>query len=145
MVWTPSPLGWGLHVPSDSHSLIHSLTHFYLHSLELAPWVLGTRPGARSAIEAEPDMVPTLGWICLRKQVNTEEILTLSCHHHHKLLKMFHSPGCPGGATFGPGQDPGVTGWSPTLGSLHGACFSLCLCLCLCVSILKIIIINKLF
>ena len=29
-----------------------------------------------------------------------------------------------------------VRGWSPTLGSLHGACFSLCLCLNLffCVS-----------
>ena len=26
--------------------------------------------------------------------------------------------------------DPEVPGWSPTLGSLHGACFSLCLCLC---------------
>ena len=32
---------------------------------------------------------------------------------------------------FGPGLDPGVRGSSPTSGSLHGACFSLCLCLCL--------------
>ena len=30
-----------------------------------------------------------------------------------------------------PGRDPGVLGWSPKSGSLHGACFSLCLCLCL--------------
>ena len=29
------------------------------------------------------------------------------------------------------GRDPGDLGSSPTLGSLHGACFSLCLCLCL--------------
>ena len=34
-------------------------------------------------------------------------------------------------AAFGSGCDPGVPGSSPTLGSLHGACFSLCLCLCL--------------
>ena len=31
---------------------------------------------------------------------------------------------------FGPGRDPGVPGSSPTSGSWHGACFSLCLCLC---------------
>ena len=31
---------------------------------------------------------------------------------------------------FGPGYDPGVLGSSPALGSLHGACFSLCLSLC---------------
>ena len=37
-------------------------------------------------------------------------------------------------SAFGPGHDPGVPGSSPTLGSLHGACFSLCLCLCLCLS-----------
>ena len=36
---------------------------------------------------------------------------------------------------FGPGRDPGVPGLSPTLGSLHGACFSLCLCLCLSLSL----------
>ena len=28
---------------------------------------------------------------------------------------------------FGPGRDPGVQGLSPTWGSLHGACSSLCL------------------
>ena len=33
-------------------------------------------------------------------------------------------------AAFGPGCDPGDPGLSPTSGSLHGACFSLCLCLC---------------
>ena len=32
-------------------------------------------------------------------------------------------------ATFGPGCDSGVPGWSPALGSLHGACFSLYLSL----------------
>ena len=37
-------------------------------------------------------------------------------------------------ATFSPGPDPGHPGWSPTSGSLHGACFSPCLCLCLSVS-----------
>ena len=31
------------------------------------------------------------------------------------------------GAAFGPGRDPGDLGSSPTSGSLHGACFSLCL------------------
>ena len=31
------------------------------------------------------------------------------------------------GAAFGPGCDPGVLGSSTALGSLHGACFSLCL------------------
>ena len=30
-------------------------------------------------------------------------------------------------ATFSPGPDPRDLGSSPTLGSLHGACFSLCL------------------
>ena len=49
-------------------------------------------------------------------------------------------------ATFGPGHDPWDPGSSPTSGSLHGACFSLCLCLCLslsmCVSHKKI---NKIF
>ena len=39
-------------------------------------------------------------------------------------------------ATFDPGCDPGDLGVSPTLGSLHGACFSLCLCLCLSVHLL---------
>ena len=37
-------------------------------------------------------------------------------------------------ATFGPGGDPGDPGWSPALGSLHGACFSLCLSLSLYLS-----------
>ena len=32
-------------------------------------------------------------------------------------------------AAFSPGCDPGDLGSSPTLSSLHGACFSLCLCL----------------
>ena len=31
------------------------------------------------------------------------------------------------------GRDPGDPGWSPTSGSLHGACISHCLCLCLSV------------
>ena len=38
---------------------------------------------------------------------------------------------------FCPGCDPGVPEWSPTSGSLHEACFSLCLCsafVCVCVS-----------
>ena len=38
-------------------------------------------------------------------------------------------------AIFGPGHDPGDPGWSPTLGSLHGACFSLLMCLCLSLSL----------
>ena len=40
---------------------------------------------------------------------------------------------------FGPGHDSGVSGSSPTLGSLHRALFSLCLCLCLslCVSLMN--------
>ena len=33
------------------------------------------------------------------------------------------------------GCDPGVPGSSPMLGSLHGACFSLCQCLCLSLSV----------
>ena len=36
----------------------------------------------------------------------------------------------PFSAACSPGRDPGVPGSSPTLGSLHGLCFSLCLCLC---------------
>ena len=35
---------------------------------------------------------------------------------------------------FSLGHDPGDPGWSPTSGSLHGACFSLCLYLCLSLS-----------
>ena len=38
-------------------------------------------------------------------------------------------------ATFSPGHDPGGLGSSPTSGSLHGACFSLCLCLCFSLSL----------
>ena len=34
-----------------------------------------------------------------------------------------------------PRADPGDQGSSPTSGSLHGACFSLCLCLCLSLSL----------
>ena len=34
-------------------------------------------------------------------------------------------------SAFSPGHDPRVSGSSPTMGSLHGAYFSLCLCLCL--------------
>ena len=37
--------------------------------------------------------------------------------------------------TFNPGRDLGDPGSSPTLGSQHGACFSLCLCLCLSFSV----------
>ena len=33
------------------------------------------------------------------------------------------------------GCDPGYPESSPTWGSLHGACFSLCLCLCLSLSL----------
>ena len=36
---------------------------------------------------------------------------------------------------FSPGHDPGDLGSSPTSGSLHGACFSLCLCLCPSISL----------
>ena len=45
---------------------------------------------------------------------------------------------------FSPGCDHGVPGSSPTLGSLHGACYSLCLCLCLSLS-LSVSHINKYF
>ena len=42
---------------------------------------------------------------------------------------------------FGSGWDPGVPGSSPTSGSLHGACFSLCLrvwlCVCVCVCVCR--------
>ena len=38
-------------------------------------------------------------------------------------------------AASSPGCDLGVMGSSPTSGSLHGACFSLCLCLCLSLSV----------
>ena len=38
-------------------------------------------------------------------------------------------------ATFRPGPDPGDPGLSPTLGSLHGARFSLCLSLSLSLSV----------
>ena len=38
-------------------------------------------------------------------------------------------------AAFSPGRDPGDRGLSPTSGSLHGACFSLCLCLRLSLSL----------
>ena len=37
--------------------------------------------------------------------------------------------------TLGPGYEPGGPGLSNTLGSLRGACFSLCLCLCLSLSL----------
>ena len=40
-------------------------------------------------------------------------------------------------SAFGSGRDPGVLGLSPTLGSLHGACFSLCLYVCLSVSLMN--------
>ena len=44
-------------------------------------------------------------------------------------------------SAFSSGCDPGVPGSSPTLGSLHRACFSLCLCFCLsvcvCVSLMN--------
>ena len=48
--------------------------------------------------------------------------------------------------TFSPGHDPGDLGLSPTLGSLQGACFSLCLCLCLSLSFsVSCELINKIF
>ncbi|CAD7688452.1 unnamed protein product [Nyctereutes procyonoides] len=45
-------------------------------------------------------------------------------------------------AAFGPGPVPGDLGSGPMLGSLHGACFSLCLCLCAPLS-LSLSLINK--
>ena len=39
------------------------------------------------------------------------------------------------GTAFGPRCNLGAPGSSPTLGSLHGACSSLCLCLCLSLSL----------
>ena len=48
------------------------------------------------------------------------------------------------GAAFSLGRDPGDPGSSPALGSLHGACFSLCLCLCLSLSLsLCVSVMNK--
>ena len=38
-------------------------------------------------------------------------------------------------ASFSLGHDPRDPGSSPTSGSQHGACFSLCLCLCLSLSV----------
>ena len=38
-------------------------------------------------------------------------------------------------ASFSPRLGPGILGSSPTSGSVHGACFSLCLCLCLSLSV----------
>ena len=40
-------------------------------------------------------------------------------------------------SAFSPGRNPRVLGSSLTLGSPHGACFSLCLCLCLSLSCLS--------
>ena len=45
-------------------------------------------------------------------------------------------------ATCSPGCDPGDPGWSPTSGSLHGACFSLPVSLCLSLS-LSVFLMNK--
>ena len=47
-------------------------------------------------------------------------------------------------SSFGSGHDPRVLGLSLALGSLWGACFSLCLCLCLSLS-LDLSWINKIF
>ena len=46
-------------------------------------------------------------------------------------------------ATFGPGHDPGDLGSGPTLGSLHGAFFSLCLSLTLSLSLSSVFLMNK--
>ena len=56
---------------------------------------------------------------------------------NHKKLFTIGIPGWRNGLApaFGPGRDPGDPGSSPTLGSLQGACFSLCLCLCLSLSL----------
>ena len=45
--------------------------------------------------------------------------------------------GCLGGLVAEHLPSAGVPGSSSTLGSLHGAYFSLCLCLCLCVSLIN--------
>ena len=62
-------------------------------------------------------------------------------HLKFPMINIFKIRGIPGwlsgwASTFGSGRDPRFLGWSPTSGSLQGACFSLCLCLCLslCVS-----------
>ena len=62
---------------------------------------------------------------------------TYSSHKTWSLNIFLGMPGWLSGwaSAFDSGHDPGVTGSSPTSGSLHGAYFSLCLCLCLSLSL----------
>ena len=85
---------------------------------------------------------------CLAKI--SEEVYTTTLQlplTHTHLILIILSDGIPGwlsglATAFGPGRDLGVPGWSPTSGSLRGACFSLCLCLCLSLSLSLIVCVS---
>ena len=64
------------------------------------------------------------------------ELLFMNClsWSRHSKIKKF-CIGTPGCLPWAQGMILGVLGSSPTLGSLQGACFSLCLCLCLSLSL----------
>ena len=67
---------------------------------------------------------------------NLSSIKTVSFILSPSMNKSIHLLGRLGGSAveksaFSQGSGPGIPGSSPMLGSLHGACFSLCLCLCL--------------
>ena len=72
-----------------------------------------------------------LFWVSVPSSGKLELILL------HNIVLRFGTSGWLSGwaSAFGSGHDPGIWGWSPTSGSLRGACFSLCLYLCLSVCV----------
>ena len=67
-----------------------------------------------------------------RKYIKNKECIVIHNSDIEQLIK--NDMGIPGwlsslAPAFGPGRNPGVPESSPTLGSPHGACFSLCLSL----------------
>ena len=94
-------------------------------------------------VHNDPEWIPTLSiYFSLRVTAATSLVNPFFIHQpSFDLLKVTELLGVPGWlsgwvSAFGSGYDPRILGWSPTLGSLQGSCFSLCLCLhlSLCVS-----------
>ena len=73
------------------------------------------------------EVIPNMKLLYLR--LGTEYIFGIGEYcFNHKIPHIWGIPGWLSGfaPAFGPGRDPGVLGSSPTSGSWHGACFSLC-------------------
>ena len=100
-----------------------------LYNFSLLPFYCGMNTNMHQFIIQSLDNSNVSTYCFKKKQNNKRKVkLKLTPQRAARVAQRFS-------AAFSPGPDPGDLGSSPTSGSLHGACFSLCLCLCLSLSL----------